>query len=43
MRPFWRLSDLWYLYQCLVIFAVIGSNIHWEWAPSACWSRPSFP
>jgi hypothetical protein len=33
VRPFWRLSDFWYLYQCLIIFAFVGSNIHWEWAP----------
>jgi hypothetical protein len=23
---------VWYLLQGLIIFAVVGSNIHWQWA-----------
>jgi hypothetical protein len=40
-RPFWRVSDLWYLHRVLVIFAVVGSNIHWEWAPKHSFVPPS--
>ncbi len=25
---------MWYLLQALVIFAVVGSNIHWHWTPN---------
>jgi hypothetical protein len=23
-----------YLLQCLIIFAVVASNIHWQWTPN---------
>ena len=25
---------MWYLLQCLIIFAVIASNIAWQWTPN---------
>jgi len=25
---------MWYLLQGLVIFAVVASNIHWQWTPN---------
>ncbi|MCC8952870.1 hypothetical protein H8B02_05135 [Bradyrhizobium sp. Pear77] len=25
---------MWHLFQSLVIFAVIASNIHWRWTPN---------
>ena len=25
---------MWLLLQCLIIFAVIASNIHWHWTPN---------
>jgi hypothetical protein len=24
----------WYLFQGLIVFAVIASNIHWQWTPN---------
>ncbi|MCP1758044.1 hypothetical protein [Bradyrhizobium elkanii] len=26
---------MWFLFQSLVIFAVVASNIHWHWTPNA--------
>jgi hypothetical protein len=31
---------MWYLLQSSIIFAVVASNIHWQWTPSRyrlCW------
>ena len=25
---------MWYILQGLIMFAVIGSNIHWQWTPN---------
>lgn len=25
---------MWHLFQCVVIFAVGASNIHWQWTPN---------
>lgn len=25
---------MWFLFQSLIIFAVMASNIHWEWTPN---------
>jgi hypothetical protein len=25
---------MWFLFQGLIIFAVVGSNIHWQWTPN---------
>jgi hypothetical protein len=25
---------MWYLLQSLIIFAVVASNIHWQWTPN---------
>lgn len=25
---------MWRLLQSLIVFAVVGSNIHWEWTPN---------
>ncbi|OKO77317.1 hypothetical protein [Bradyrhizobium sp. NAS96.2] len=25
---------MWYLFQLLVTFAVVASNIHWRWTPN---------
>ena len=25
---------MWYLFQSLIIFAVMASNIHWQWTPN---------
>jgi hypothetical protein len=25
---------MWLLFQSLIIFAVIASNIHWQWTPN---------
>jgi hypothetical protein len=25
---------MWFLIQSLLIFAVVGSNIHWQWTPN---------
>jgi hypothetical protein len=25
---------MWYLFQGSIIFAVIASNIHWQWTPN---------
>jgi hypothetical protein len=25
---------MWYLLQSLLIFAVVASNIHWQWTPN---------
>lgn len=25
---------MWYLFQGWIIFAVIASNIHWQWTPN---------
>jgi hypothetical protein len=24
----------WYLFQSLIMFAVLASNIHWQWTPN---------
>jgi hypothetical protein len=26
---------MWYLLQSPIIFAVVGSNIHWHWTPNS--------
>lgn len=26
---------MWMIFQCLVVFAVIASNIHYQWTPNA--------
>jgi hypothetical protein len=25
---------MWYIFQGLIIFAVVASNIHWQWTPN---------
>ena len=25
---------MWFLFQSLIIFAVVASNIHWQWTPN---------
>jgi uncharacterized membrane protein len=25
---------MWYLFQGLIVFAVVASNIHWQWTPN---------
>jgi ABC-type transport system involved in cytochrome c biogenesis permease subunit len=25
---------MWFLFQALIIFAVVASNIHWQWTPN---------
>ena len=25
---------MWFLFQSLIIFAVVASNIHWHWTPN---------
>jgi hypothetical protein len=25
---------MWFLLQSLIVFAVVGSNIHWHWTPN---------
>jgi hypothetical protein len=25
---------MWFLFQASIIFAVVASNIHWEWTPN---------
>ena len=29
----WRHNRMWFLFQSLMIFAVVASNIHWQWTP----------
>lgn len=26
---------MWYLFQGSIVFAVVASNIHWQWTPNA--------
>lgn len=26
---------MWFLFQSLIVFAVVASNIHWQWTPNA--------
>jgi hypothetical protein len=30
----WRPNRMWFLFQSLIIFAVVASNIHWQWTPN---------
>jgi hypothetical protein len=25
---------MWFLFQSLIVFAVMASNIHWQWTPN---------
>lgn len=25
---------MWHVFQALIVFAVVASNIHWEWTPN---------
>jgi hypothetical protein len=25
---------MWFLFQGLIVFAVVASNIHWQWTPN---------
>jgi hypothetical protein len=25
---------MWWLIQALIVFAIVGSNIHWQWTPN---------
>jgi hypothetical protein len=36
----WRPNRMWFLFQSLIIFAVVASNIHRQWTPNGYPRKP---